>query len=463
MLQKITISRFIKHIIPVFFLCAISFTGFAQKVKIDGVAVVIGKNIVLDSDIDKFKQEITIRSEGKIKITDCEMLEELMQQKLLAHHAIIDSVTVSSEEISSRVDRSIQFFTQEYGSLDKVIKAYGFNDLDDLKKELNRVQEENLLIEKEQAKITEKVDVTPEEVRIYYNGLKDKKELPEFPAEIEMAQIVIKAKPTNEEVERVINKLTELKKQIEEGSSFKMKAIINSDDPTVTQNGGNLGAITKETGFVKEFKEMAFSMDIGQVSKPFKTIFGYHIVLLHEIKGNARVVSHILMQPEIPDAELLETKAKAKKVITDIKEGKITFAEAVQKYSDDKETKNSGGLIVNPYSGESKFDLTRMDPALYARVAELKKGDITDVFFDQNRSGERMYKFILMKDRTDRHTADLVDDYVKIQDLALRKKKEETITKWAKEKIKDTYIKMSDNHRKCTFNKNWKKETPKTK
>lgn len=457
---KTTILKYTKITLLSAFFGLMSISTFAQKVKIDGVAVVIGKNIVLDSDIEKFKQEIEVRSEGKIKISDCEMLEELMQQKLLAHHAIIDSVVVSDAEISSRVDRSVQFFTQQYGSVDKVIKAYGFNDLDDLKKELYTVQKENVLIEKEQQKITEKVDVTPEEVRLFYNGLKTKGELPEFSAEIEIAQIVINAKPTKEENERILNKLNEIKKQIEDGANFKMKAIINSDDPGVTQNGGRY-EVTKESQFIKEFKEMAFSLDVGQVSKPFKSDFGYHLMQLHEVKGNMRVASHILMQPNVPDAKLTETREKAEQLVKDIKDGKITFEDAVKKYSDDKETRNNGGLILNPYTGESTFDLTGMDPALYARVAELKKDELTKVFFDQNRSGEKMYKFIVMRDRTHTHTADLVQDYVKIQELALTKKKEETIDKWAKEKINDTYIKMADDHRKCSFEKNWKKETGK--
>jgi len=460
MQQKTTILKYTKLTVLTVFFGLISISNFAQKIKIDGVAVVIGKNIVLDSDIEKFKKEIDSRSEGKITISDCEMLEELMQQKLLAHHAVVDSVVVDDSEVSSRVDRSIQYFTQQYGTIDKVIKAYGFNDLDDLKKELNTVQKENILIEREQQKVTEKIDVTPEEVRLYFNGLKEKGELPEFPAEIELAQIVLNAAPTKEENDRIVTKLTEIKKQIEEGASFKMKAIINSDDPSVTQNGGTF-SVTKESGLVKEFKEMAFSLDIGQVSKPFKTDFGYHIMQLTEVKGNTRVVSHILMQPDVPDTRLKDTQQRAEQIAKDIKEGSITFLEAVKKYSEDKETKFSDGVIVNPQSGETKFDLTRMDPAFYARVAELKKGELSDVFFDQNRNGDKMFKFIIMRDRTDNHTADLVEDYVKVQELALMKKKEETITKWAKEKIKDTYIKMAPSHSKCTFKKNWKKEISK--
>merc|ERR1711916_41232 len=193
-----------------------------------------------------------------------------------------------------------------------------------------------------------------------------------------------------------------------DGASFKMKAIINSDDPGVTNNGGRY-EVTKESQFIKEFKEMAFSLDINQVSKPFKSEFGYHIMQLHEIKGNMRVASHILMKPVIPETRILDTKARAEQLAKDIKEGNITFEEAVKKYSEDKDTRNNGGLISNPYTGESRFDLTRMDPALYARVAELKKGELSDVFYDQNRNGDKMYKFLLMRDRVDTHKADLVD------------------------------------------------------
>lgn len=455
--QKITILKFIKTTF-LFTLFVFFSAELSAQIKIDGVAVVIGKNIVLDSDIEKFKQEIEVRSEGKIQISDCEMLEELMQQKLLAHHAVIDSVTVSDEEISSRVERSVAYFTEQFGSVDKVIKAYGFNDLDDLKKELFTVQSENALIEKEQLNITEKIDVTPEEVRLYYVGLKDAGELPEFSAEIELAQLVIKAKPSEAEKERIVTKLKEIKKEIEEGSSIKMKAIINSDDPGVVSNGGKY-EVTKDSPFIKEFKEMAFSLDVGQISEPFESDFGYHIMQLHEIRGNMRVATHILMQPNVPESLLLETKNKAEKVANEIKLGEISFEEAVQKYSDDEDTKNDDGLLINPYTGETTWDLTRMDPALYARVAELQKGDLTDVYFDENKSGEKMYKFIIMRDRTNTHTADLVNDYVKVQELALTKKKEEAVTKWAKEKIKDTYIKLSKDHRKCKFTKNWKKET----
>lgn len=449
--------KFLKFINILLFILVFNQVVTAQKVKIDAVGVVVGKNIVLDSDIEKFKLELENSSEGKIQISDCEMLEQLMLQKLLAHHAVVDSIVVSDAEVNDQVERNIQFFSQEYGSIEKVVEAYGFNDIEDLKKELFGIEKENSLIQKEQMQITENIDVTPEEIRIYYNGLKEKGELPEFPAEIQIAQLVLNADPTQEELDRVINKLNQLKKDIEGGSSIKMKAIINSMDPGVTDNGGRY-SIDKNSQFIKEFKEAAFSLDVNQVSEPFKSKFGYHILQLHEIRGETRIASHILIQPDIPQEKLNETKEKLEKIKKDINDGVITFEEAVKKYSQDDDTRNNGGLIVNPYSGESTFDLTRMDPALYARVNNLQKSEMSDVFYDETRQGKKMYKVMIMKDRTNTHIADMVKDYVKVQNLALQKKKQETIAKWSREKIGDTYIKISEEFRKCTFDKNWTKE-----
>ncbi|WP_347174435.1 peptidylprolyl isomerase [Polaribacter uvawellassae] len=454
---KTKILKSINNPVFIFIMVLFTITAQAQMNKIDGVDVVIGKNVVLSSDIAKFKLDFEQRSEGRIKITDCEMLEQLMLQKLLSHHAVVDSVLVTEVEVNSAVDRNLAYFTQEFGSIENVVKQYGFNDLNDLRTELFTIERENALINKEQQKINEGIDVTPEEVRIFFNGLKEKNELPEIQAEIEMSQIVLYAEPTQEENDRIIKRLTALKKEIEAGSNFRLKAVLNSDDPTAAQNGGRI-EVTKESQLIKEFKEVSFSLDVGQVSEPFKTAFGYHIIQLHEIKGKTRIVSHILMQPEILDSKVQEIKDKIEKIRKEIIDGTITFEEAVAKYSQDEETKNSGGLIVNPFTNETRFDLTRMDPSLYAKVINTKKGEITEPFYDETQQNEKMYKIIYMKDRTETHQADLVNDYVKVQKLALQKKKEENITKWSKGKINDTYIKISEKYNKCEFQKNWRKE-----
>lgn len=440
----------------------LTINSFSQeRVKVDGVVAVIGKNIVLDYDIEKFKLEIEMRSEGKIQISDCEMLEEIMLQKLFSHHAVIDSIIVMPEEIEEQVDRSIIGWTQQLGSIEKVVEFYGFNDEEDLRAELDGIQREQLLIQRERSSIIEEVDVTPDEVRTYYNNLKDEDILPELGAEIELSQIVIYAEPTEEEIKRVTDKLQKIKADIENGANMNMKAVLNSDDPSVTGQGmgaGGFYTITRESGFVKEFKEVAFSLDVGQVSEPFKTDFGYHIIRIEKIKGQEIDLRHILIQPNIDTAKLTEAKETLEKLKIEIEKGTILFEDAVKEYSEEESTKTNRGVIVNPQTGDSHFELTRMDPTLYSRVANLKAGEFTEPFYDETREGEKMFKIILLKSKTEPHIADYVNDYVKIQQLALLKKQDETIDDWAKEKIEDTYIKINDSKKDCDFTNNWKKE-----
>jgi peptidyl-prolyl cis-trans isomerase SurA len=432
-----------------------------DRIKVDGVAVVVGKNIVLHSDIDKFKLELEQRIEGKIDISDCELLEEIMKQKLLAHHAVVDSIVASDAEVNAQVDRNIAFFSNQLGSLDEVIKYYGFSDEDDLRSELYNIQKEQLLIQKERASITEDIDVTPEEVRTFFKNLSDSGDLPEFSAEIELAQIVRYLKPTEEETERVIDKLNEIKKDIENGFSFRLKALINSDDPAVSSNGPGAGGkytLTRESGFIKEFKEVAFSLEEGEISEPFESGFGFHIIQVEKIRGQERDVRHILIQPEISDAEIQAAGEELAGVRSNILSGEMTFEEAVLMYSEDTETKSNGGLIINPASNDSKFDLTLMDPRMYGGVSNLKAGEITEPFLEQPRGEAKMFKIILLKSKVEGHVADFTSDYEKIQQLTLQKKQDESIEAWVKEKISDTYIKINEEFKSCGFENNWKKE-----
>ena len=428
-----------------------------EKVKIDGVATVVGKNIVLDSEIDAFKQEMIQQSDGKIEVTDCEMLEQIMNRKLLAHHAVIDSIVVSEGEINQQVQRKTDYFTQQLGSQEKMLELYGFETVKDLRDELYRVEKEGLLIQKMQQQLTTDIQITPEETKRYYNSLKDENNLPEIGAEIDLSQIVLKATPSQEETDRVIARLNEIKKEVEEGANFKMKAILYSDDPGVTQNSG-FYTIDRNSQFVKEFKEAAFSIEEGEISEPFKSDFGYHILIVERVKGKERDVRHILMQTKIDDESLAIRQDSLAKIREDILTMKISFEEAVLKYSEDKDTRLNKGKLMNPVSGDTHFDLTRMDPDLYAKVSNLKEGDISEVFYDQTREGEKMFKILKLETKTESHTADISKDYVKIQNLALQKKKAETIEKWSKEKIKDTYIKINDSYLDCGFESNWAKK-----
>jgi peptidyl-prolyl cis-trans isomerase SurA len=238
---------------------------------------------------------------------------------------------------------------------------------------------------------------------------------------------------------------------------FLVKAILYSDDPGVTQNSG-FYSIDRNSPFVKEFKEAAFSMEEGDISEPFESDFGYHILMVDKIKGRQRDVYHILMQPKADDAVIERAKDSLTKYRDQILRLDITFEDAVLKYSQDKDTRLSGGVLMNPESGDTHFDLTRMDPDLYSKVSSLKEGEISEVFMDQTRQGKKMYKILLLKSKTEAHTADLGEDYVKIMELALQKKKTESIEKWSEEKIGDTYININQTYLSCDFKSNWAKK-----
>jgi len=440
----------------------ITISTFAQKkIKIDGVAAVVGKNIVLNSDIDKYKLEMEQSGESIKEFSDCAILEQMMEQKLLAHHAVIDSLVATEATVQPMVERKIDYFSQQLGSIDKVADLYGFDNLDDLKRELTRIEIENSLIGQMQQQITADVTVTPEEVRNYFNSLKMQNELPEFTTEVKLAQIVLNVNPSKEEITRIQEKLQTIKKEVEEGSSMKMKAILYSDDPGVTQNGG-LYTITRESQFVREFKDAAFSIDEGEVSEPFKSDFGYHIVKVEKVKGQSIDVRHVLMQPKITAVEKEVIAKKLDSIRTEINKGSISFEEAVIKYSDDKDTNKNKGIILNPFSNGSTFRLSgeqfmRAFPSLHSKVFNLNEGDLTEVFYDETREGEKMFSLVLLKKKIEGHKADFAEDYVKIQNLALAKKREETLVDWKAEKINDTYIKISDDFKDCNFETNYKK------
>lgn len=432
----------------------------SERIKLDGVAAVVGKNIVLDSEIAAFKLSVEQESEGKVSISDCEMIEQIMHRKLLAHHAVIDSLVVTETEVQGIVNQKIAYFLSELGSEENLYRYYGFDDMDELRTEFVNVEKESRLIQKMRQNLTKDVSVTPEEIRNYFSSLEKENNLPEIGAEVEIGQIVINAKSTEEENQRVIAKLLELKQEILDGASFRMKAILNSDDEAAggTREGqGGMYTITRESPFVTEFKEQAFSLEEGEFSEPFKSPYGYHILRVDKIKGKQRDVSHILLQPDITEEELARDRDTLSMVINKVKSGEWTFEDAVRKYSEDKETKATYGLLINPESNDTKFDLTRMDPTLYARISSLSAGEFTAPFYDETPQRQKMNKIFYIKSRTESHTADLGRDYVKIQNLALQKKQNEAIAKWVKEKIPETYIKLNNQYKDCTYENNWKK------
>ena len=428
-----------------------------KKIKLDGIASVVGDYVILDSDIEKTIIDLKSQGASMEGVNRCSMLGKLMEDRLYAHQAVQDSLLVSDDEVAATTDRQIQGFLTQLGSMEKLLKFYK-EDEESLREDINKIIKLRMLSEKMQSKIVEGIEITPEEVRQFFNKIPED-ERPLFGAEMEISQIVKIPKATDEEKKKVIDKLNAIKQDIEDNdASFSVKAILYSQGPSKSQ-GGLLGSITKDSGFDKTFKDVVFSTPEGSVSEPFETIFGFHILLVEKVRGQERDVRHIILQPEISQKALDEAKRELDSIRQSVIDGKFTFAEAALNFSDEKETKFDGGLLRNPTNFDSRFELTKMDPTLYNQVRNLKDNEISHPIQEQDpRGGGISFKILKITNRYEEHKANFAQDYIKIQQLAKTEKQYEAIKKWMEEHIRDTYVSVSEGNRDCDFANNWVKE-----
>ena len=426
-----------------------------KKQKVDGVIATVGDYIILDSDIDKTYLELSSQGNSIKDITRCQMLGKLLEDKLYAHQAIQDSIVIRDEEVKEKMNEQLSYMVEQLGSMEKVISYFKKKNEEEFRNELFEIIKMNKLTAEMQKKIIDAVEITPEETRSFFKAIPPS-ELPVFGAEMEVAQIVITPAISDEEKQRVINRLREIKGEVLSGASFKTRAVIYSDDKGSASSGGYY-KINRKTQFVKEFKDVAFSLNEGEISEPFETEYGYHIIMVERIKGQEVELRHILMMPKVSDKALKEAKEKIITIRKKIESGEITFAEAARTMSDEKETKANGGVLINPRTQDTHFELTKMDPTLYSEVSNLKDNAITQpILEDDPRTGKK-YKIITVTNRINEHTADYARDYIKIKDLALKEKQIKAISKWSDEKIKETYIKINGEYRDCIFTNNWLK------
>ena len=429
-----------------------------KKLKLDGIAAVVGDYVILESDIEKTM--IDLKSQGVMTedITRCGLLGKLMEDRLYAHQAVQDSLLVSDDEVNLTTERQIQSFVAQMGSMDKLLKFYKKESEADLREDINKINKLRLLSEKMQGSIVSEIEITPEEVRQFFNKIPES-ERPVFGAELEISQIIKQPKASDIEKQKVIDKLSTIKADVEDNDAkFSVKAILYSQDPGSKSKGG-FYSITKDTGFDKTFKDVAFSLQEGEVSDPFETIFGFHLIYIEKIRGQELDLRHILITPEISQDALDEAKAELDSIRKHISEGKYTFAEAARNFSDEKETKFDGGLLRNPITYDSRFELTKMDPTLYNQVRSLKDNEISFPILEQDpRGGGPKYKLLNVTNRYDEHIADFAKDYTRIQQIALTEKQYNAIKKWMREHIDETYISVNESNKGCDFANNWVKE-----
>ena len=442
-------------------LIAFSFTTYAQstrRVKIDGVTAVVGDYVILDSDIEKLKVDIENQGAAAGEISDCQLLGKLMEDRLYAHQAVQDSLLVSDTEVNATSDRQIQQLASQIGSVEKVLEFYNQPDLQSFKDELYDINKLRMLAEKMKMEIVGEVEVTPEEVRQFFYEIPITKR-PVFGAELEIAQIVKQPKPSEEEKRRVIQRLEQIRQDvIENGSSFSVKAILYSQDPGSKSSGGAY-SMTRETPFVKEFKDVAFSLREGEISEPFETDFGYHIILVEKIRGQEVDLRHILIIPEISNEQITAAQSQLDSIRNEILADRLSFEDAALQFSDETETKYDGGILRNPQDYSARFELTNMDPTLYNQVARLRDNEISKpIREDDPRGGAPKFKIMKIANRYEEHMADFARDYTKIKELALADKERKLIEKWISEKIEQTYVQINDSRKDCDFTSNWLKK-----
>lgn len=432
-------------------------SAFGQEQSVDRIIAVVGGNITLQSELET--QYLQMLSSGYEPNDDsrCILFEELLYGNLLLHRAKVDSLEVSDSEVEEELNRRLDYFVAQLGSQEKLEEYYEKSILE-IKDEFRELIKEQLLSQRMQQQITGDVKVTPAEVRAYFNKI-PKDSLPYINTEIELGRIMRRPAITKEQKQDAKNKAEELRKRVLEGESFRALSILYSEDPGSAKNGGDLGFFQRGM-MVPEFDAVAFRLKEDSISEVFETDYGYHFIEMLERRGEQINVRHILIRPKTS----LEDLEKARVFLDSIRElivdGKMTFAEAAEKFSDDEESNQNAGMMYNPMTGASVFDMEQLgsiDQKLFLKVEKMKVGDISKAVKTQSPDGKESYNLFFLKSQTEPHVANLKDDYQKIQTAALGEKKNRVIEKWINDKASKTYIRIDDAYKDCPFAHRWDK------
>ena len=426
----------------------------SQTQVIDQVLAVVGNNIILKSDVEnQYLQMIAqgVDSYGDMK---CEIFEDLLFQKLLLNQAILDSIEVTESEVEQRLDARLSMIINQAGS-QEALEEYFNKPMTDIKADLRKLLREQLLTQKMQSKITEDIKITPSEVRKYFKSM-DKDSLPLINSQLEIAQIVLEPQISDSQVKEIKDKLNNYLERVKNGDNFSTLAILYSQDPGSAKNGGELGYITRGD-LVPEFAAVAFNLkEPGEVSGIVETDFGYHIIQLIDRKGERINVRHILLTPQISITEKRNVMNRLDSIANLIRKDSLTFEQAALKFSQDEDTRKSGGVLINPATGNTHFEADEIDYSTYYAIKDLKVGEISSPIESVNQKRKTIYKILMLKERTEPHVADINTDYHYLQNAALAEKKENAIDSWIDKKQAETYIRIDDLYKNCNFiNKGW--------
>ncbi|MCH1534901.1 MAG: peptidylprolyl isomerase [Schleiferiaceae bacterium] len=433
------------HLFYTSLFAVLSVFASAQPQIVDGVTAIVGGDVILKSDIEEQYDVFNRQNFGK-PVTYCEVFEELLFQKLLIHHAAIDSISVGEEEVESNMDRRIEQLIMQMGDQKKLEDFYE-KSVVEIKEDMRTLIKEQLTAQRMQMTVVEGIEVTPSEVREYYENL-PKDSVPLISAEVELSQIVKFPALSDEAEQEVITKLNELKDRIENGTSFSSMAILYSEDPGSNKKGGEYQGIQRGV-FVKEFEAVAFNLRKGEISDPFKTEFGYHIVQLLEKRGEELDLRHILIKPKLTQENLQEAKNFLDSVSVAIANGEMTFEEASRRFSDDEQTRFNGGQMSNFQSGNNKFEVSQLDRGLFGLINSIEEGAITVASFYRTEDQREAFRIVRLDAKYEPHRANLDLDFTRIKGFALQQKQAKIVEDWKNEKLADTFVKINAGYYDC--------------
>ena len=432
-------------------LCLLCFFGYSQNY-IEGIVGVVGNKIILKSAVET--QYLQMRQSTAVgEETKCQILDEMMFQKLLSHHAEVDSLKVTDDEVNKAIEQRIDFFVNQIGSVQK-LEAYFGKSISDLRDEFQTLFREQILGQRMESKITSEVKATPKDILQFYNRIPEDS-LPIFPEEIYLSQIVVFPKVDNRERERIINKLNGFKQRIKDGEDFAFLASLYSDDTGSAKQGGDLGFV-KKGKLVPKFESVAFRLQEDELSDIVETKFGFHLIQMVKRRGEQFKLRHILIKPKISIQAINYAKYTLDSLVNLMDSDTLSFEQLAIKYSED-ESKNNGGVMVNPQTGSSSFILKELDASVSSTIDGLSQKEMSKPTVFENFDGRKACRVIHVDRIIEEHKANLKDDYDRIQSVALQELKAIALQNWKKEKIEETYIDIKDDFG-CEWSDNWKKK-----
>jgi peptidyl-prolyl cis-trans isomerase SurA len=426
------------------------FSATGQQV-VEEIAGIVGNEVIYLSDVEgQVMQMKAERDPTPVDQLRCLVFEDLLVQKLFLDQARIDSIEVSPENVEADLNSRLTEYIRRAGS-EQALESYFNKSMAEIRKDLREMLTNQYIVQETQGTISKDITVTPEEIKKYYNSI-PKDSLPLVPRKVELSIITVEPPDIEESKAEVRQRLLDLRSRIINGESFSTLAVLYSEDPATAPKGGELGYATRGE-LAKPYAEAAWSLKKDAVSKIVETEFGFHIIQLIDRKGDMVNTRHILLKPKMTPEQTQWAIAKLDSIANLVRIDSLTFERAAMRFSTDKATRANGGKMVqdNPTERITWFTLDELPKEINLVVRNLKLGEISDPFRSTDSKGNSIYCIVRLDNEIAPHRINMKDDYNYLADVALMDKRSRAYQDWITQKIKRTYIRISDDFRGCSF------------